>query len=97
MNDGILAVNFAAMSTASGDITNALSKLNSELDELKRIGGELVATWEGDAQKAYYEQQKKWDDAAIALSDNLRTIQRGLTDSTDDYMNTEKKATSLFQ
>jgi early secretory antigenic target protein ESAT-6 len=97
MNDGVLAVNFGQMATAGGDIANALSKLKADLDELKRIGSALADTWEGGAKDAYYIKQQRWSDAAEALSENLRTIQRALTDSTDDYLATEKKAASLFQ
>jgi early secretory antigenic target protein ESAT-6 len=97
MNDGVLAVNFGQMATAGGDIANALSKLKADLDELKSIGGALADTWEGEARQAYYDKQKRWSDAAEALAENLRTIQRALDDSTSDYMSTEKKATSLFQ
>jgi early secretory antigenic target protein ESAT-6 len=97
MNDGVLVVNFAALDQAGADIGSALGKLGADLDELKQIGDKLMATWDGQAQAAYLIQQTKWSDAAEHLSIILRDIQKALLESSQEYMSTEKKATSLFQ
>ncbi len=96
MNDGMLVVNFAALSQASADITNALSKLEADLAQLEQDGNRLMSTWDGTAQRAYHERQTAWRNAADDLSAILLRIRGALNDSTSDYMNTEKKATNLF-
>jgi WXG100 family type VII secretion target len=97
MNDGVLVVNFAALSQASADIQKALGKLESELGQLERDAAPLMSTWEGDAQAAYLARQRNWRAAAQDLSNILRDIKAALDESAGDYMSTEKRATNLFQ
>src|SRR5688500_9328240 len=54
-NDGVLLVNFGALQQASADIQKAVNTLQSQLDQLEKDAGPLVATWEGTAQQAYAE------------------------------------------
>ena len=97
MDNGLLLVNFGALSQASGDIQKALNELQSQLDELERDAGPLVATWDGPAQAAYYERQRKWETAASDLSEILRHIKIAVDESAADYQDTERKATNRFQ
>jgi early secretory antigenic target protein ESAT-6 len=97
MDNGVLVVNFAALSQASGDIQKALGTLESELGQLERDAAPLMSTWEGDAQEAYLARQTKWRAAAQDLSNILRDIKAALDESAGDYMSTEKRATTLFQ
>jgi WXG100 family type VII secretion target len=96
MNNGVLAVNFAALSQASADIQKALTKVEAELGQLERDAAPLLSTWDGEAQAAYLTRQTKWRNAATDLSNMLRDIKAALDESTGDYISTEKKATSLF-
>jgi WXG100 family type VII secretion target len=93
----MLVVNFAAMQKASADIQTALNTLTSQLAQVERDAGPLVAAWDGDARGAYDIRQAKWQRASADLSDILRDIKRALDDSTADYQHTEKRNTSLFQ
>jgi len=97
MDNGILLVNFASLSQASGDIQKALNELQSQLAELKSAGDQLVETWDGVARDAYYERQRKWETAAGDLSDILRHIKIAVDESAADYQDTERKATNRFQ
>ena len=97
MNDGVLVVNFAALSQASADIKKALGKLQADLDELERVAAPLVQSWDGPAKEAYAVRQKTWQNAADDLTRILRGIEGALAESAGDYASTEKRATSLFQ
>lgn len=97
MDNGLLLVNFGSLSTASGDIQKALNELRSQLDVLKHDGDQLVQTWDGAAQTAYYERQRKWQTAADDLSEILRHIKIAVDESAADYQDTERKATNRFQ
>ena len=96
-NDGVLVVNFGALHQAGADIHKALNRLESQLSELERDAAPLVATWAGEAKLAYDQRQEKWRRAAEDLKNILRDIKHAVDDSAQDYLNTEKKATSLFQ
>jgi 6 kDa early secretory antigenic target len=97
MDNGLLLVNFGALTNASGDIQKALNELRSQLDELKRVGDKLAETWDGQAKAAYYERQRKWEAAATDLSEILQRIKLAVDDSAADYQDTERKATNRFQ
>ena len=97
MDNGLLLVNFGALSQASGDIQKALNELQSQLGQLQRDAGPLVATWDGPAQAAYQERQRKWQTAASELSEILRHIKIAVDESAADYQDTERKATNRFQ
>ena len=97
MSDGLLLVNFGALQNASGDIQKALNELQSQLGQLERDAAPLVATWEGEAQAAYAERQRKWTTASADLSEILRNIKVAVDESAADYTDTERKATQRFQ
>lgn len=97
MDNGLLLVNFGALSQASGDIQKALNELRSQLDQLERDAGPLVSTWDGAAQAAYQERQRKWQTAANELSEILRHVKIAVDESAADYQDTERKATHRFQ
>ena len=96
-NDGMLLVNFGALQQAGADIQKAVSTLQSQLDELERNAAPLVATWEGEAQQAYAAHQAKWRAASQDLTNILQNIKAAVDQSTEDYITTEKQATSRFQ
>ncbi|HEX8929382.1 MAG TPA: WXG100 family type VII secretion target [Actinomycetota bacterium] len=96
-NDGMLLVNFGALQQASADIQKAVNTLQSQLDQLERDAGPLVATWAGEAREAYSARQAKWRAASNDLQSILRNIKGAVDQSTEDYIATEKQATSRFQ
>lgn len=96
-NDGMLLVNFGALQQAGADIQKAVSTLQSQLDQLERDAAPLVATWEGEAQQAYAARQAKWRSASQDLTSILQNIKAAVDQSTEDYISTEKQATSRFQ
>lgn len=97
MNDGVLVVNFAALQQSSADIQRALNTLDSQLGQLERDAAPLVATWSGEARDAYTQRQTRWRSASQDLQTMLRDIKVAVDDSAADYLNTEKRNTSLFQ
>jgi WXG100 family type VII secretion target len=97
MDNGMLLVNFGALSQASADIQKALNELQSQLGQLERDAGPLVATWSGAAQTAYAQRQRKWTAASDDLAAILRNIKIAVDDSAADYQDTERKAQQRFE
>jgi early secretory antigenic target protein ESAT-6 len=97
MNDGMLRVNFGALTQAGADIQKAISRLESELSQLEQDAAPLVATWSGEASSAYAERQKRWRTASHDLQRILRDIKHAVDASASDYQDTERKATSRFE
>ena len=96
-NDGLLLVNFGALQQASADIGKAVSTMQSQLDEIERVAGPLVSTWQGEAQQAYAARQAKWRASSQDLTQILQNIKAAVDQSCQDYISTEKQATSRFQ
>jgi early secretory antigenic target protein ESAT-6 len=96
-NDGMLLVNFGALQQAGADIQKGVNTLHSQLDQLEQDAAPLVATWEGEAQQAYAARQAKWRAASQDLTNILQNIKSAVDQSTQDYIATEKQATSRFQ
>ena len=97
MDNGLLLVNFGALQQASADIQKALNTLQSQLSQLQRDAGPLVATWSGAAQAAYAERQRKWTAASEDLANILRNIKIAVDESAADYQDTERKAQQRFE
>jgi early secretory antigenic target protein ESAT-6 len=97
MNDGMLLVNFGALQQGSADIQKALNELQSQLGQLDRDAAPLVATWNGAAQQAYAERQRKWTSAADDLATILRNIKIAVEESAADYQRTESQAQKRFE
>jgi len=97
VNDGMLRVNFGALTQAAADIQKAISKLESELSQLEQDAGPLVATWSGAAKDSYAVRQKRWQAASQDLQRILRDIKSAVEASAADYQDTEKKATARFE
>lgn len=97
MNDGMLRVSFGALHQAGGDIQRAISKLESELAQLQQDAAPLVATWEGPAQQAYAERQRRWESASTDLKTILHDIKNAVQASAADYQDTERKAQARFE
>jgi ESAT-6 family protein len=97
MDNGLLLVNFGALQQASADIQKALNTMQSQLSQLDRDAGPLVATWSGAAQAAYAERQRKWTAASEDLATILRNIKIAVDESAADYQDTERKAQQRFE
>jgi early secretory antigenic target protein ESAT-6 len=97
MNDGLLHVSVGALRQAGADIDRALSALRTQLDQLERDAGPLVATWSGEARDTYQRRQAVWRAASEDLQDHLRRIRVALEESAADYAETERVATDRFR
>jgi WXG100 family type VII secretion target len=96
MSGGQLLVNFGQLQAAAGHIDQAISALHSQLDDLESAAKPLVSTWDGDAQQAYQQRQQQWTTAAQDLTQILQNIKKALTESTQEYIQTEKSNANLF-
>ena len=86
-----------ALQQASSDIQKAVSSMQTQLDDLERSAAPLVQTWQGEAQQAYAARQAKWRASSQDLTQILQNIKSAVDQSCQDYISTEKQATSRFQ
>ncbi|GAA2492147.1 WXG100 family type VII secretion target [Winogradskya humida] len=96
MTDGLLKVNFGTLAQAGADIQKAVSEMEQKLADLDASARPLVATWDGAAQQAYAERQKKWTSASTDLKNILHNVKVAVDQAAQDYTTTENNATKRF-
>ncbi len=96
MSDGMLKVNFGALNQAAVDIQKAINTLEAQLAQLEQDAAPLVATWDGQAKRAYADRQLAWTSASDHLKSVLSQIKGAVDESAADYLNTEQRAANLF-
>jgi 6 kDa early secretory antigenic target len=88
-----IRVNFAAVATANTDVLGAASRINSQLEDLKRYLAPLTNGWTGQAAQEYHAKQRQWDTAAADLNVVLGQIGQALGQAHEGY--TTAEATNL--
>jgi len=91
-----IVVNFVTLMKASDDIVRSVKTMDSQLDGLKRGIQPMIATWDGEAQQAYYARQQQWESAATDLKTLLGQIQAAVVKSAEIMMAREKANASRF-
>jgi WXG100 family type VII secretion target len=94
--NGEIIVQFPALLKASGDISNAVKTMNSELEGLKQGIQPLLATWDGEAQASYHQRQSQWEVAATDLNTLLNGIKSAVDRSAEIMMAREKANMQKF-
>jgi len=92
-----LVVNFTALQGAVGDIQKAISKMESSLADCESSAKPLVDSWSGAAKDSYFERQAQWRKAADNLTQMLNDIKVAVSDSADNFDQTERRNTAMFQ
>jgi len=92
-----LVVNFPALQQAAQDINNAINTMEQQLSDCESAAQPLVSTWEGQAQEAYQDRQRKWRQAAADLTTMLREVKGAVEESASQYQQTETRNANLFQ
>lgn len=96
MTDGAIKVSYETIEQAGSDCQSAGGQLNSLFETLKSQLNPLVNGWEGDAQAAWQDVQKRWDDAFQEMNALLHRIATALPQIADAYRQTEGGVTKSF-
>lgn len=85
-----IKVTFGELQAAQQNITTVANTIDQTLQDLKSRLQPLVSTWEGDAQAAYLEHQRQWDEAAAGLQQVLSQIGIAVGRAAENYMEAER-------
>jgi WXG100 family type VII secretion target len=96
MNASGITVTFGTISQAQGDVSSTVSRIDSQLNDLRQFLAPLVASWEGGASADYQVLQKRWDGAAGDLNGVLANISQLLGQAHDGYRSTEMANTAVW-
>jgi 6 kDa early secretory antigenic target len=84
-----ITVSFGTVMQAQADVANTVSRVESQLGDLRQFLAPLVASWDGGASSDYQTLQKRWDTTANDLNAVLAQIGQLLGQAHDGYRQTE--------
>ena len=74
---------------AHQDLTGILDQLRSELDILSQA-------WSGSAQEAYRTRQVKWNQALLAMNDEINRLRRRTQESNEAFAAAERSNARIW-
>ncbi|GAA3592725.1 hypothetical protein GCM10022198_15800 [Klugiella xanthotipulae] len=92
-----MSVNPAQVSALSNQIRNGATGIRSQLDTLQSEVGKLRASWDGQAQKAYDEAQRKWSASLSEMQQLLEQIARKTEEMSQSYVSGDSSSSNRFQ
>jgi WXG100 family type VII secretion target len=95
-NSGVTEVHYDGLDHIATQIGLQAEKLEASLEAIKHGVQKVSGMWEGEAHRAYTEQQAAWDREARGIHEALVAIGRAVHAAGGDYMGGDKKAASYF-
>ncbi|KAA0021487.1 WXG100 family type VII secretion target [Antrihabitans cavernicola] len=91
-----MTYNFASISALADALNGQSSQISARHDELQNYVNGLKASWDGNAQNAFADVQRRWDEAQFEMNDVLRQISATARNAGEDMHNTENRAASSW-
>jgi WXG100 family type VII secretion target len=89
-------VNHGGVDGIFAELNRRTQEVRALLDDLERTSQATLASWEGDAQRAYYTAKAEWDSAANAMASMLATRATALSTINNNYQEQDRGAARLF-
>jgi early secretory antigenic target protein ESAT-6 len=77
-------------------IRGGANGIKSQLEQLESEVGKLRSSWSGEAQNAYDDAQRKWNQSLVALNTLLEQISSKTEEISQGYVSTDKSAAGRF-
>ncbi len=91
-----ITVTFGTISQAQSDVSNTVSRMDQQFDDLRQFLAPMVSTWEGGAAADYQVLQRRWDTAATDLNGVLGQISQLLGQAHASYTATESANAQMW-
>jgi WXG100 family type VII secretion target len=92
-----MSVNSGQVSALAGQIRNGARGIRSQLDTLESEVGKLRASWDGQAQQAYDEAQRKWTQSLTEMNELLERISQKTEEMSTGYVQNDNASAARFQ
>ncbi|WP_296193853.1 WXG100 family type VII secretion target [uncultured Microbacterium sp.] len=80
----------------AGQIRTGANGIKSQLEQLESEVGKLRSSWNGEAQVAYDDAQRKWTQSLTELNSLLEQISSKTQEMAQGYVSTDKSAAGRF-
>jgi early secretory antigenic target protein ESAT-6 len=92
-----MSVDPAQVSALAGQIRTGANGIRSQLDTLESEVGKLRASWDGQAQQAYDEAQRKWTQSLTEMNALLAQISQKTEEMSTGYVHSDNSSATRFQ
>jgi early secretory antigenic target protein ESAT-6 len=91
-----MSVSPAQVSALAGQIRAGANGIRSQLESLESEVGKLRASWDGQAQEAYDEAQRKWTRSLTEMNELLEQISRKTEEMSSQYVQSDSSSSTRF-
>ncbi len=88
-DDMSISVKYQALDSGSTGINRTYTSLVNTLSQLESDLAPLSASWSGNAQQAFAQCKKQWQDAASGLAQLLSNIGAQVANTNDNFRQTD--------
>ncbi|PZT72389.1 MULTISPECIES: WXG100 family type VII secretion target [unclassified Streptomyces] len=80
-----MEITYSGVVEASNQVRTTAGTIKTQLDELNTKVKAVVATWDGETQRAFYDRHSGWDLKVNHMHETLTTIANKLLEATEGY------------
>ncbi|NEC68518.1 WXG100 family type VII secretion target [Streptomyces sp. SID9727] len=80
-----MEITYAGVVEASNQVRSAADTIKTQLETLDGKVKAVVATWDGETQRAFYDRHSGWDLKVNHMHETLMTIANKLLEATEGY------------
>lgn len=89
-------MDFGSLSGGAAGILSTYRALQGALEGLESKLAPMVSTWSGEAQQAYFQQKKNWEDASAAMAAILQQMGQAVEQAHGNYRAAETSNRNLW-
>lgn len=89
-------VQFESLSGGAAGILASHRALQSTLENLEAELAPMVNSWTGDAQQAYFQQKRKWEEASQAMAGILQQMGQAVEQAHSNYSAAENSNRNIW-
>ncbi|MCG7524226.1 WXG100 family type VII secretion target [Streptomyces sp. OfavH-34-F] len=80
-----MEITYSGVIDAAHQVRTTADAIKTQLDELNAKVRAVVATWDGETQRAFYDRHSGWDLKVTHMHGTLVTIANKLVEATEGY------------
>lgn len=92
-----MEITYSGVVEASNQVKSTADSIKGQLDDLNGKVKAVVATWDGETQRAFYDRHSGWDVKVTHMHETLLTISRRLMEATEGYRANDLAQSRRFQ
>ncbi|MFG2598964.1 WXG100 family type VII secretion target [Streptomyces sp. NPDC048462] len=92
-----MEITYSGVVEASNQVKSTANTIKGQLDDLNTKVKAVVATWDGETQRAFYDRHRGWDVKVNHMHETLLTISTRLMEATEGYRANDLAQSRRFQ